>query len=111
MTDRSSADVTTGRCDGRRAATVERVLRGPGATSPELRQAVASGAPPVELAALVDKLRGAAWTVTDADLDALRGTYDEDALFELVVATSIGAAEARLQAARRALEAACDSNG
>lgn len=99
------------RCDHLRADTLDRVLQGPGETSTDLRQAVASGTPPADLAALVDKLRHAPATVTDADLDGLRVTYSEDALFELVVATSVGAAETRLQAARRALEAACDSNG
>ena len=99
------------RCDHLRADTLERVLRGPGTTPAELRQAVATGTPPAELALLVEKLRAQAWTITDADLDGLRGRHDEDALFELVVATSVGAAELRLQAARRALEDACDSNG
>jgi alkylhydroperoxidase family enzyme len=87
-------------------ATAETVLRGPGTTPPELRQAVARGEPPGELAALVDKIRRHAYRVTDEDLTALRDRYTEDQIFELVVAAALGAAEARLRAGMRALEEA-----
>jgi alkylhydroperoxidase family enzyme len=88
------------------AATGAAVLRGPGTTSPELRQAVAHGDPPEELRALVEKIRRHAYRVTDEDLASLGGRYTEDQLFELVVAAAFGAAEARLRAAMRALEEA-----
>jgi alkylhydroperoxidase family enzyme len=87
-------------------ATAQAVLRGPGTTSAELRQALARGEPPEELATLVDKIRRHAYRVTDEDLAALRDRYTEDQLFEVVVAAALGAAEARLRAGMRALEEA-----
>jgi len=74
------------------------------AKTAELRQAVARGAPPEALKPLVEKIRTKAYTVTDEDLDALRGRYSEDQLFEIIVAAAFGASVDRLQAAQRALE-------
>jgi hypothetical protein len=90
-------------------ATAAAVLRGPGTTSAELRQAVAHGAHgdlPEALRVLVEKIRRHAYRVTDEDLASLGGRYTEDQLFELVVAAAFGAAEDRLSAAMRALEEA-----
>jgi alkylhydroperoxidase family enzyme len=87
-----------------RRTTAAALLQGSGATSAELRQAVATGNPPEELAALVQKIRSRAYTVTDSDLDSLRSRYTEDQLFEVIVAAAFGAAQARLTAAHRALE-------
>jgi hypothetical protein len=87
-----------------RTATASALLRAPGATPPELRQAVAQGTPPPELAALVERIRAHAYKVTDGDVDGLKGRYTEDQLFEIVVAAAFGAAEARLAAGLRALE-------
>jgi hypothetical protein len=95
-----------GRFEDLRQATADAVLRGPGVTSPELRQAVARGEPPAELRALVDKVRGEAYRVTDEDLNALRSSYSEDQLFEILVAAALGAADERLRSALRALEEA-----
>ncbi len=89
-----------------REATAAALLRGPATTSPELRQAVAVGSPPPDLTTLVDKIRRHAYEVTDSDLDALRGRYTEDQLFEIVVAAAFGAAQERLAAGQRALEEA-----
>jgi hypothetical protein len=89
-----------------REATAAALLRGAATTPPELRQAVARGAPPPEVAALVDKIRRHAYEVTDSDLDALRGRYTEDQLFEIVLAAAFGAAQERLAAGLRALEEA-----
>ena len=75
-----------------------------GATSSELRQSIAAGRPPVDLQPLVHKIRSRAYTVTDEDIDALRSSYSEDQLFEIIVAAAFGAADERLAAARRALE-------
>ena len=86
------------RLDTRRAA-----VDGPGRLDPAIRQRIAAGQPPAELAALVRKIRDHAYTVTDADVDALRSAYTEDQLFELIVAAAIGAAEHRLHAAMAAL--------
>ncbi len=89
-----------------RNATAAALLRGPGATPAELREAVARGTPPPDLVPLVAKIRQHAYTVTDADLAVLRGHYTENELFEIVVSASFGAAEARLLAGLRALEEA-----
>jgi hypothetical protein len=87
-------------------ATASAVLHGPGTTTAEQRQSVARGEPPEELRALVDKIRRHAYKVTDEDWAPLRARYSEDQLFELVVAAAFGAAEERLEAGLRALEAA-----
>jgi hypothetical protein len=89
-----------------RQATATALLRGEGTTPAELRESVAHAEPPVELASLVQKIRRHAYRVSDEDLDALRGRYSEDELFEIVVATAFGAAEERLAAGLRALEEA-----
>jgi alkylhydroperoxidase family enzyme len=89
-----------------RSATARAVFETPGKTSREVRQAVASGNAPADLAALIEKIHAHAYTVTDGDLDVLRASYTEDQLFEIIVAAAFGAAEQRLAAARRALEMA-----
>jgi alkylhydroperoxidase family enzyme len=89
-----------------RNATASALVDSSGATSPDLRRAVASGNPPPELMALVTKIRSRAYTVTDQDVDALRSRYTEDQLFEIIVAAAFGAAHERLSAAHRALEEA-----
>ena len=87
-----------------RNATAEALLDGPGTTAVGLRQSIAAGRPPAELTALVEKIRSRAYTVTDQDLDALRGRYTDDELFEVVVAAAFGKARDQLAAAHRALE-------
>jgi hypothetical protein len=89
-----------------RSATARAVFETPGKTSREVRQAVASGNAPADLAALIEKIHSRAYTVTDGDLDVLRASYTEDQLFEIIIAAAFGAAEQRLAAARRALEMA-----
>ena len=54
----------------------------------------------------MQKIRSRAYTVTDQDLDALRGRYTEDQLFEIIISAAFGAASERLAAAHRALEEA-----
>jgi hypothetical protein len=87
-----------------RRATAAALLDGPGSTSRELRRAVAAGDAPEDLLTLVRKVRTSAYTVTDGDIDALRGRYTEDQLFEIIVAAAFGTASTQLEAARRALE-------
>jgi hypothetical protein len=93
----------------KRRAIEAAVLRGPAHTTSALREAVARGRVterndvPEELRALVDKVHDHAHRVTDADIDALRGRYDEDRIFEIVVAAAVGAARHRLEAGLRAL--------
>jgi len=89
------------------AATRRAVVDGPGAIDTAVRAQVASGQPPAELAALVQKIRDHAYRVTDADVDALRARYREDQLFEVIVSAALGAAEDRLTAALSAVERAC----
>ena len=89
-----------------REATARSLLHTPAATTSDLRVAVAAGLPPPELAALVQKIRTRAYTVTDQDIDALRPAFTEDQLFEIIVAASFGAAQERLSAALRAVEEA-----
>jgi len=93
-----------------RRTTEEAVLSGPGMTSTALRQAVAGATPPPELARLVEKIRTRAYTVTDEDLDALRSSYSEDQIFEIVVSAVIGTARDQLSAAHRAMKLAEDSD-
>ena len=90
--------------DPLREATALAVLRGPGTTSADLRQAVARGEAPDDLGALVEKIRAHAWRVTDEEVAALAGRYSEDQLFEIIVAAALGAADERLRAGLRALE-------
>jgi len=89
-----------------RHATAASILDGEGATTSEVRKAVANGTPPPDLRSLVDKIRSRAYTVTDADIDGLRRQFTEDQLFEIIVAAALGAASERLAAARRVLEEA-----
>jgi hypothetical protein len=87
-----------------REATRNALFTGSGATSPELRAAVAAGNPPPPLAELVAKIRTRAYTITDEDIQALRGAYDDEALFEIILSAAYGTASDQLAAARRALE-------
>jgi hypothetical protein len=80
------------------------VTRGAGHTEPSLREAIARGQAPPELAALVDKVRRHAYKVTDEDIAALKATWSDDQLFEIVVAAALGAAGDRLRAGLAALE-------
>jgi hypothetical protein len=89
-----------------REATAAAVLRGPGATSAELRQGCAREEVPDELRALVEKIARHAYQVMDEDLVTLRAKYSEDQLFEIIVAAAFGAADRRLTAGLRALEEA-----
>jgi hypothetical protein len=83
------------------------VLRGDGFLEGALRTAIATGADvPADLQPLVARVKDEAYRVTDADLDALRLRYNEDQLFEVVVSAALGAALLRLEAVRKALEAA-----
>jgi alkylhydroperoxidase family enzyme len=83
------------------------VVDGPGKLASSVRQAAFGGAEvPAEAAAYVDKVRRHAYKVTDADVEALRAAgWSDDAIFEVTVATAVGAAMARRDRARRAMEA------
>jgi hypothetical protein len=87
-------------------ATRDAVLDGPGTIDSSLRQQIAAGQAPPDLAALVRKVRDHAYRITDADVDALRAKYSEDQLFEVIVAAALGAADHRLRRAIAAVEGA-----
>jgi hypothetical protein len=91
--------------DELRRATAATVLRGPGQTTKDLRQRLARGDAPDSMQALVEKIRHAPASITDDDVAALaqRG-YTADELFEIIIATTLGAAGERLDAALKALE-------
>ena len=85
-------------------ATHQTVVEGPGKVASSLRQQIARGEAPPDLAALVHKIREHAYRVTDDDVDALRPRYSENQLFEIIVTAAVGAAEHRLDRAIAALE-------
>ncbi|HVV58555.1 MAG TPA: hypothetical protein VHC45_09345 [Gaiellaceae bacterium] len=64
----------------------------------------AAPAPPPAAEAYLAKVRAKAYTVTDADVDALREAgLSEDEIFEQTVAAAIGEGLRRLDAAERVL--------
>jgi alkylhydroperoxidase family enzyme len=71
----------------------------------ELRAAAASVSPaPPELAAYLEKVRECAYTVTDADVDALKGAgFSEDEIFEQTVAAAVGEGLRRLELGLKAV--------
>ena len=72
-----------------------------------LREIVDGTAPaPEAMTAYLAKVHERPYTVTDADVDALRRRYTEDQLFEIIVSAAFGAAAERLAAARKSLEEA-----
>lgn len=87
------------------AALLRAVLQSPGATDPALRAAAFRGdAMPPALAEYVRKVRGESYRIIDDDMRRLLAAgYSEDAIFEITIASAIGAAEERLQAGLRAL--------
>lgn len=83
----------------------QRVVDGSGELDRGVRAAAFRGeAVPEAAAVYVDKVRRHAYKVSDGDVEALRAAgWTEDAIFELTVATALGAALSRLDRARRAM--------
>ncbi|MEW6471141.1 MAG: hypothetical protein AB1679_02635 [Actinomycetota bacterium] len=81
------------------------VLEGPGTLAPAVRRAAfGDGEVPAEAAGYVDKVRRHAYKVTDADVEALHEAgWSDDAIFEITVATALGAALSRRERARQAM--------
>ena len=82
------------------------VVDGPGTLDRSVRRAAFGGrdAVPTEAASYVDKVRHHAYKVTDGDVDALKAAgWSDDALFELTVATALGAALSRREIAKKAM--------
>jgi hypothetical protein len=65
----------------------------------DLREAAQPDRPaPPEFAAYLEKVRNAAYTVTDADVQALKDAgYSDDEIFEQTVAAAVGAGLHRLE--------------
>ena len=72
------------------------ILSTPGELSESERRAIADGA---ASSALLDKVRGRAYTIVDADLAGL----SDDAAIEIVLAAALGAADERRRAALEAI--------
>jgi alkylhydroperoxidase family enzyme len=93
-----------------RRAFFESIVQGacerPGKLAAETRRALVEGAAlPGAAGDLVERIRHAAHTVTDAEVEAARsGGCDDDQLYELTVATALGQSRQRLGAVLRALK-------
>jgi alkylhydroperoxidase family enzyme len=81
------------------------VVDGPGELDRRVREAAFAGERvPDEASSYVDKVRRHAYKVTDEDVGALRSAgWSEEAIFELTVATALGAALSRRKIARTAM--------
>ena len=87
-----------------RQALIAQVKEQPGHTSPELRLSAFNGAGMSDpLEALVQKIHNHPYEVNDEDIAALRSTFTDDELFEVIVCAALGGAEKRLQTGLRAL--------
>jgi alkylhydroperoxidase family enzyme len=99
----SGRDVAANRLERLRAEAsrlVDAVLDGAGASSPTARRAAFAGrAADPAVARYLDVVRRHAYRVTDEDVERLRAAgLDDDAIFELTVATAVGAGMERLRA-------------
>lgn len=87
-----------------RDQVLDQVLTGPGESEPAVRQAAADNSGmPDDLQALVAKIHGNAYKVTDADVAGAQAKYGDDKLFEIIVSASLGASRKRLFAGLSAL--------
>lgn len=86
------------------AALRAAVLDGPGVTDRGLRRAAASGTAPGVWAGYVRSVREASYRVSEEDIAALKAAgMGEEEIFEITVATAVGAAFDRLEAGLRAV--------
>lgn len=84
------------------------VLGGRGRLDPDIRRTAFEGGPlPAPLEAYAAKVRTAAYKVVDGDVEAMRAAgWSEEQIFELTVATALGAAVMRHERARAAMREA-----
>lgn len=94
--------------DDRLDDLLDHVVDGPGELPSVIRYAAASGSDVPSVArAYVEKVRRHAYKVVDRDVEELKAAgWSEDQIFELTVATAVGAGVSRLDHARRALREA-----
>lgn len=90
-----------------RRKVIDSVLRGKGVTSPALRKAAFDNQATGEIAPLLAKVVAEPANIVDADVAAVK--QSDDAIYEQVVAASIGQATRQLDAAHVALDEACGS--
>jgi hypothetical protein len=77
-----------------------------GASGASRQAAAGSSTSSPEVDRLLEKVRRQAYRVTDEDIAAVRRAgYDEDAVFELTIAASVGVARRRLDRALDAIAA------
>jgi alkylhydroperoxidase/carboxymuconolactone decarboxylase family protein YurZ len=89
---------------GRLAALRAAVLDGPGVTDRELRRAAATGTAPGGWADHVRAVRETSYRVSEEDIAALKAAgLGEEEIFEVTVATAVGAAFDRFETGLRAL--------
>lgn len=88
-----------------RRTLVEAVTKGAGHLSTEVRKAIVDrargqeAAVPDALVGFVDRVAKNASEIADADVDAVKAAgFDEEAVFEAIVAAALGASLARLEA-------------
>jgi hypothetical protein len=101
----SNTDDATARHGETLARLRHAVLDAPARSTPELRTAAATGGElPEPLAAYVAKVRDQSYRVTDRDVERLTASgLSEDEIFELSIATALGAALRRFDAGLRAM--------
>jgi len=88
-------------------ALIDRIVEGPGQSSPEQRRAAFANEGVAEPArGLIDKVAKHAYKVTDEDVAAVKQSTSEDQIFELAVCAAVGQASRQLESALAALEAA-----
>jgi hypothetical protein len=82
------------------------LVESPGAASSEVRAAAVAGGGAGALGAFATKVRESAYKVTSEEVDALRRSHPDDALFEVTVCAAYGAAKARHERALAVIDAA-----
>jgi hypothetical protein len=98
--------VSIGRHAERLAALEKSLVDSPGAATPAARRAALLGEGEGALQGYLGLVRDSAYRVTPEQLEALRATHSDDALFELTLCAAHGAARRRLEAGLAALDGA-----
>jgi alkylhydroperoxidase family enzyme len=90
---------------------VDRVVRGPGRTTPHQRQAAFANADvDPGLQPLIGKVAATPTQITDADFDHARAAgFTDDQLFEVVIAAAVGQSTRMYESALAALDEAAAS--